>query len=62
MRNIGNEALQYSRDRGMHLMVGLSSSWKCVEISLEDGSAPVIGGVALPDCNIEPAVWFKVSV
>ena len=41
-------------------MVGLHSSWKCVEISLQDGSVPVIGGVPLPDCNIEPAVWFKV--
>ena len=46
--------------REMHLMVGLHSSWKCVEISLQDGSVPVIGGVPLPDCNIEPAVWFKV--
>ena len=44
----------------MHLMAGLHSSWKCVEISLQDGSVPVIGGVPLPDCNIEPAVWFKV--
>ena len=47
--------------REMHLMVGLHSSWKCVEVSLQDGSVPVIGGVPLPDCNIEPAVWFKVK-
>lgn len=46
----------------MYLLVGLRSAWKCVEVSLKDGSVPVIGGVALPNCNIEPAVWFKVGL
>lgn len=45
----------------MQLIVGLRNSWKCVEVSLQDGCVPVIGGVALPECNIEPALWFKVS-
>ena len=44
----------------MQLMVGLRSAWKCVQVSLQDGSVPVIGGVALPDFSIEPAIWFKV--
>lgn len=46
----------------MYLLVGLRSAWKCVEVSLQDGCVPVISGVALPNCNIEPALWFKVEL
>ena len=61
-REIGVARRRMCVELKMHLMVGLQSSWKCVEISLQDGSVPVIGGVPLPDCNIEPAVWFKVVI
>lgn len=46
----------------MHLLVGLRSAWKCVEVSLQDGSVPVIGGETFPECNTEPALWFKVHL
>ena len=51
-----------SNGAAMQLIVGLRNSWKCVEVALKDGCLPVIGGVALSDCNIEPALWFKVSL
>ena len=45
----------------MQLLLGLKNTWKCIDVELEDGCTPRIGGVALKDCNIEPASWFKVS-
>ena len=45
----------------MQLLLGLRDAWKCIEVRLEDGCTPCIGGKAVCDCNIEPAQWFKVS-
>lgn len=44
----------------MQLMIGVAGSWKCVSVSLVEGCVPCIGGLSLPDENIEPALWFKV--
>ena len=44
----------------MQLLIGVGGSWKCVSVSLVDGCVPCIGGVSLPEENIEPALWFKV--
>ena len=46
----------------MQLLLGLRDAWKCIEVRLEDGCTPCIGGKAVCDCNIEPAQWFKVRV
>lgn len=44
----------------MQLLLGLRDAWKCIQVGLEDGCTPCIGGKAVGDCNIEPAQWFKV--
>ena len=45
----------------MQLLVGLRDAWKCIAVGLEDGCTPCIGGTPLTECNIEPALWFKVG-
>ena len=59
--SFGSERSVLSTGAAMQLIVGLRNSWKCVEVALKDGCLPVIGGVELSDCNIEPALWFKVG-
>lgn len=44
----------------MRLLVGLRGTWKCIQVHLEEGCRPAIGGNALEDCKLEPALWFKV--
>jgi len=46
----------------MQLLLGLRDAWKCIQVGLEDGCTPCIGGKAVSDCNIEPAQWFKVRM
>lgn len=44
----------------MQLLLGVSGTWKCVDVQLVDGCSPCIAGRALTDLNIEPAIWYKV--
>ena len=46
----------------MQLLVGLRNEWKCVDVQLLDGSTPSVGGLALHDCDLEPARWFKARL
>ena len=45
----------------MQLLLGVRGAWKCLEVTLEDGHAPRIGGATLVEHSIEPAQWFKVG-
>lgn len=49
-----------TRSSAMRLLVGLRGSWKSISVHLEEGCRPAIGGTALRDYHLEPALWFKV--